>query len=65
MKENKYWKKVKGIEKSSVVCRSDDGAHSVDDWETGVQYSQEMKPNPKIFSFSFGPLRRARPLNKS
>ena len=65
MKENNYVKKIKDIDKSSIVCRSEDGAHSVDDWETGVQYSQEMNPTPKIFSFSFGPLRSTRPLNKS
>jgi hypothetical protein len=65
MKDNKYWKHIKDMDKSSIVCRGEDGAHSVDDWETGVEYSQELNPTPKMWSFSLAPIRRARPLNKS
>lgn len=65
MKVNNYVKKVKDIEKSSIVCRGEDGPHMVDDWEKGEVYREEMHPAPKMFSFSFAPLRRTRPLNKS
>ena len=65
MKENSYAGKDKEIERSSIVCRGEDGPHMVDDWEKGEVYREEMHPTPKVFSFSFGPLRRTRPLNKS
>ena len=65
MKDNKYWKSIKDMDKSSIVCRGEDGPHKVDDWEKGEVYREELNPEPKMISFSFAPLRRARPLNKS
>ena len=63
MKDNKYWKKEKDMDKSSVVCRDPEmGPHMVDDFEK--VYREEMYPVPKIWSFSFAPFRRQRPLNK-
>jgi hypothetical protein len=66
MKENKYWKREKDMDKSSVVCRDpeDSRPHMVDDFEKGEVYREEMYPVPKIWAFSFAPFRRHRPLNK-
>jgi hypothetical protein len=65
MKENNYAGKDKEIEKSSIVCRGENGPHMVDDWEKGEVYREELYPAPKVYSFSFPPFRRTRPLNKS
>jgi hypothetical protein len=65
MNENKYWKKVKNMDKSSIVCRTPGvGPHMVDDFVKGEVYREEMNPAPKLWSFSLAPLRRQRPVNK-
>lgn len=65
MKENKYWKKERNMDKSSIVCRDPEmGPHMVDDFEKGEVYREEMNPAPKLWSISLAPLRRHRPVNK-